>query len=52
MGEKRCVYKVLIGDSGTKRKLVTPRCGWKDNVKKGLKEIEWEDIDCIIWLKI
>jgi hypothetical protein len=41
MGEKRSTYKVLVGDSGTKRKLVTPRCRWKDNVKKVLKETEW-----------
>jgi hypothetical protein len=30
-----------------KRPLRTPRRRWEDNIKNGLKEIKWENIDWI-----
>jgi hypothetical protein len=30
-----------------KRLLERPRCRWKDNIKMGLQEVEWEGMDWI-----
>jgi hypothetical protein len=39
MGEKRNVYRLLVGKPEGKRPLGKPRCTWIDNIKKGLVEI-------------
>jgi hypothetical protein len=38
---------VLVEKHEGKTPLGRPRCRWKDNIKIELKEIEWEDMDCI-----
>jgi hypothetical protein len=38
MGERRGVYRVLVGKSKCKRPLGRPRCRWEDNLKMDLKE--------------
>jgi hypothetical protein len=41
MGERRGVYKVLVGKPGGKRLLGRPRRRWKSNIKMDLQEVEW-----------
>jgi len=36
MGERRGVYRVLVGKPEGKRQLGRPRRRWEDNIKKGL----------------
>jgi hypothetical protein len=39
MGERRGVYRVLVGKPEGKRPLGKPRRRWKDNIKMDLKEV-------------
>ena len=39
MGERRGVYKVLVGKPEGKRPLGRPRRGWEDNIKMDLQEV-------------
>ena len=39
MGEKRCVFRVLVGIPEGKRHRGRPVCRWKDNIKMNPKEI-------------
>ena len=39
MGEKRGVYKILVGKPETKRPLGRPRRRWEDNIKMDLQEV-------------
>jgi hypothetical protein len=39
MGEKRNVFRLLVGNSEGKRPLERPRRRWKDNIKMDLLEI-------------
>jgi len=36
MGERRGVYRVLVGKPEGKKPLVRPRCRWEDNIKMGI----------------
>jgi hypothetical protein len=38
-GEKRGVYKVLMGEPEGKRPLRRPRCRWEDNIRMDLQEV-------------
>ena len=49
MGERRGVYRVLVGKPEGKRPLGRPRCRWEDNIKMDLQEvgcggIEWIEL--------
>ena len=39
MGERRGVYRVLVGKPEGKRALGRPRCRWEDNIKMDLQEL-------------
>ena len=39
MGEKRKVYRVLVGKPEGKRSLGRPRCRWVDNIRMDLQEV-------------
>jgi len=39
MGERRGVYRVLVGKPEGKRPLGRPRCRWEDNIKMDLQEV-------------
>jgi len=39
MGEKRGVYRVLVGKPEVRRPLGRPRCGWVDNIRLDLQEV-------------
>ena len=47
MGERRGVYRVLIGKPEGKRPLMRPRRRWEDNIKMALQEVGCEGIDWI-----
>ena len=42
MGERRGVYRFMMGKSEGKRLLGRPRHRWEDNIKMDLQEVEWE----------
>jgi hypothetical protein len=39
MGERREVYRVLVGKPKGKRPLERPKSRWKDNIKMDLQEM-------------
>ena len=39
MGERRGVYRVLVGKPKGKRPLGRPRCRWENNIKMELQEM-------------
>jgi hypothetical protein len=47
MGEKRNVYRLLVGKPEGKRKLGRPKRRWIDNIKKDLLEIGVNVVDWI-----
>jgi hypothetical protein len=48
MGERRSVYRVLVGKSeGKKRPLARPRLRWEDNIKMDLLEVGCGGMDWI-----
>jgi hypothetical protein len=49
MGERRGVYRVLVGKPEVKKQLGRPRLRWEDNVKINLQEVgcgvmDWVDL--------
>jgi len=40
-GERRGVYRVLVGKPEGKRPLGSSKRSWKDNIKKDFQEVEW-----------
>jgi hypothetical protein len=47
MGEKRNVYRLLVGKPEGKRPLGRPRCRWMDNIKMDLLDIGLSFVDWI-----
>jgi hypothetical protein len=47
MGEKRNVYRVLVGKPGEKILLERPRRRWEDGIKMDLGEIGWGGVEWI-----
>ena len=47
MGEKRGVYRVLVGKLEGKRPLGRPRHRWVDNIRMDLQEVGCGYMDCI-----
>jgi hypothetical protein len=47
MGEKRTVYRLLVGKLEGKRPLGRPICRWIDNIKMDLLEIGLSVVDWI-----
>jgi len=47
MGERRGVYRVLVGKPGGKRPLGRPRRRWEDNTKMDLQEVGCGGVDWI-----
>jgi hypothetical protein len=47
IGEKRNVYRLLVGKPEGKRQLGIPRCRWIDNIKMDLSEIGLSGVDWI-----
>jgi hypothetical protein len=47
MGERRGVYRVLVGKPEGKRPLGSPRSIWEGNIEVDLQEVGWEGMDWI-----
>ena len=47
MGERRGVYRVLVGKPEGKRPHGRPRCRWENNIKMDLQEVGCEGMDWI-----
>jgi hypothetical protein len=47
MGERRGVYRVLVGKPEGKRPLGSSRRTWEDNIKMDLQEVRWLAMDWI-----
>jgi hypothetical protein len=45
VGERRAVYRVLVGKPEGMRRLVKPRHIWKDNIETNLHEVGWRGMD-------
>jgi hypothetical protein len=45
MGKKRNALKILVGKPEGKRPLGRLKCRWVDNIKMGLRELEWGGMD-------
>jgi hypothetical protein len=45
MGEKRNVYRILVGKPERKTPLGGPKRRWVDNIKIDLREIGWVGMD-------
>jgi hypothetical protein len=45
MGEKWNAYRILVGKPEGKRPLGRSRCRWEANIKMGIREIGWGDMD-------
>jgi len=52
MGERRGVYRVLVGISEEIRQLGRPRFRWEYNIKMNLQEVVWESWTGSSWLRI
>ena len=52
MGERRVVYRVLVGKPERKRPLGRHRRRWEDNIKMALQEVGWRLWTGSIWLRI
>ena len=52
IGERRGVYRVLVGKPEGNGPLGRPRCRWEDNIKKDLQEVGLVDMDWTDWLRI
>ena len=46
-GERRGVYRVLVGKPEGKRQLGKPRRRWEDNIKMDLQEVGCGGLDCV-----
>ena len=49
MGERRGVYRVLVGKPEGKRPLGRPRPGWDDNINIDLQEV---GCGCMDWIEL
>jgi hypothetical protein len=47
MREKRNACRLLVGKPEGKRQLGRPRRTWLDNIRMGVVEVEWGDVDWI-----
>jgi len=47
MGERKGVYRILVGKPEGKRPLGRPSCRWEDNIKKYLQEMGCGGMDWI-----
>jgi len=47
MGEKRCIYRVLVGKPKGKSPLGRPRRRWEDDIKMDLQEVGCGGMDWI-----
>jgi hypothetical protein len=49
MGERRGVYRILVGRPDGRRPLGKHRHRWEDNIKMDLREVGWGDV---VWIEL
>jgi hypothetical protein len=49
MGNRRGVFRVLVGKPEGKRPLGRPKCRWEDNIKMDLQEV---GCGCMDWMEL
>ena len=47
MGDRRCLYRILVGKPEVKRPLGRPRRRWEDNIKMDLQKVGCGGMDWI-----
>jgi len=47
-GERRGIYRILVGKREGKRPLGRTRCGWEDSIKMDLQEVGCGGMDWIM----
>jgi len=52
IGEKRDLYRVLVGNAEGKKPLGRPRHRWEDNIKMNLQEVGCGDWTRSNWIRI
>jgi len=52
MGERRCVYRVLVRRPEGRRPLGRPRLRWEDNIKVDLQKVGSGARTGLIWVRI
>jgi hypothetical protein len=52
MGEKRGVYRILVGRPEGRQPLGRPKHTWEDNIKMDLQEVGWGAWTGLSWLRI
>jgi hypothetical protein len=52
VGERRGVYRVLVGKPEGNRQLGRPKYRWEDNIKMDLQEVGWRAWTGLMWLRI
>jgi hypothetical protein len=52
VGEKRGAYGVLVGKPEGRRPHGRPSRRWEDNINTDLREVGWETLTGLIWLRI
>jgi len=52
MGDRRVVYRGLVGAPEGKRPLGRPRCRLEDDIKVVLEEVGWGSWAGFIWLRM
>jgi len=52
MGERRGVYRILVGKPEGKRPLERPKCRWQDNIKMDIQEVDVGVWTGSSWLRI
>jgi len=51
-GDRRDVYRILVGKPQGKRPLGKPRHRWEDNIKIHRQEVGWKARTGLIWTRI
>ena len=52
MGERRGVYRILVGKPEGKRPHERPKCRWQDNIKMDIQEVDVGVWTGSSWLRI
>ena len=52
IGMRRGTARILVGIFQGRRPIGRRRPGWEDNIRLDLHEVDWEDMDRLIWLRI
>jgi len=53
MGERRLVYRILVGKAEGKKPLGRPRRRWEEIIKMNIQDVRYGGMDCInVWFRI